>query len=66
MEQPNKKRGSCGFPLNYCLWCCCGEAAKAPSDEGKRSAVAVVNASPVDWQSRDRARRSELSKISDF
>ena len=34
---------------------------KAPSDEGKRSAVAVVNGCPVDSQSRDRARRSELS-----
>ena len=36
-------------------------APKAPSDEGKRSAVAVVNGCPVDSQSRDRARRSELS-----
>ena len=32
-------------------------APKAPSDEGKRSAVAVVNDSPVDCQSRDRAAR---------
>ncbi len=31
------------------------------SDEGKRSAVAVVNDSPVGCQSRDRARRSELA-----
>ncbi len=38
-------------------------AEKAPSDEGKRSAVAVVNDSPVGCQSRDRARRSELAKI---
>ena len=30
---------------------------KAPSDEGKRSAVAVVNGCPVDSQSRDRAAR---------
>ena len=32
-----------------------------PSDEGKRSAVAVVNDSPVDCQSRDRAARRRLS-----
>ena len=38
----------------------------APSDEGKRSAVAVVNDSPVDCQSRDRAARRRLSKILDF
>ena len=37
------------------------EHPKAPSDEGKRSAVAVVNDSPVGCQSCDRARRSELS-----
>ena len=42
------------------------QGAKAPSDEGKRSAVAVVNDSPVGCQSRDRARRSEQSKIFDF
>ncbi len=35
------------------------------SDEGKRSAVAVVNDSPVGCQSRGRARRSELAKIFD-
>ena len=33
---------------------------KAPSDEGKRSAVAVVNGCPVDSQSRDRAVRRRL------
>jgi len=33
----------------------------APSDEGKRSAVAVVNGCPVDSQSRDRAARRRLS-----
>ncbi len=36
-------------------------SAKAPSDEGKRSAVAVVNDSPVDCQSRDRNCHSNLS-----
>jgi len=35
--------------------------SKAPSDEGKRSAVAVVNDSPVDCQSRDRIARRQLS-----
>jgi hypothetical protein len=30
------------------------ETKKPPSDEGKQSAVAEVNASPVGWQSRDR------------
>ena len=39
---------------------------RLPCVRGKRSAVAVVNVSPVDWQSRDRARRSELSEILDF
>jgi len=34
---------------------------KAPSDEGKQSAVAVVNDSPVDCQSRDRIARRQLS-----
>jgi len=34
---------------------------RLPCAKGKRSAVAVVNACPVDRQSRDRARRSELS-----
>ncbi|MBR2896736.1 MAG: hypothetical protein IKC04_02465, partial [Oscillospiraceae bacterium] len=34
---------------------------KAPSDEGKRSVVAVVNDSPVDCQSRDRIARRQLS-----
>ena len=34
----------------------CGlHRTKAPSDGGKRSAVAVVNGCPVDSQSRDRA-----------
>ena len=37
---------------------------KAPSDEGKRSAVAVVNDSPVGCQSRDRAARRRLSPLS--
>ena len=32
-----------------------------PSDEGKRSAVAVVNGCPGDSQSRDRAARRRLS-----
>ena len=36
-------------------------ASKAPFDEGKRSAVAVVNDSPVDCQSRDRIARRQLS-----
>ena len=35
-----------------------------PLAEGKRSAVAVVNDSPVDCQSRDRARLSELARRS--
>ena len=35
---------------------------KPPSDEGKRSAVAVVNDSPVDCQSRDRAARRRLAR----
>ena len=34
-----------------------------PSDEGKRSAVAVVNDSPVGCQSRDRPRRSEWAAV---
>ena len=34
-----------------------------PSDEGKRSAVAVVNDSPVGCQSRDRTRRSEWAAV---
>ena len=33
----------------------------APLSEGKRSAVAVVNDSPVGCQSRDRAARRRLS-----
>ena len=37
-----------------------------PCLKGKRSAVAEVNASPVDWQSRDRVARRQLSKIFDF
>ena len=37
------------------------DASKAPSDEGKRSDVTGVNDSPVDCQSRDRNRRSDLS-----
>ncbi len=40
--------------------------AKGPLVKGKRSAVAVVNDSPVGCQSCDRARHSELSKICDF
>ena len=36
-------------------------ASKAPSDEGKRSDVTGVNDSPVDCQSRDRNRHSDLS-----
>ena len=35
---------------------------RLPCVKGKRSAVAVVNDNPVDCQSRDRARRSELSR----
>ena len=38
-----------------------GATLKAPSDEGKRSAVAVVNDSPVDCQSRDRVARKQLA-----
>ena len=34
---------------------------EAPSDEGKRSDVTGVNDSPVDCQSRDRNRHSDLS-----
>ena len=37
------------------------DALKAPSDEGKRSDVTGVNDSPVDCQSRDRNRHSDLS-----
>ena len=49
-----------------CVWCpttadavrC---ALRPPCVKGKRSAVAGVNASPADWQSRDRAARRRLS-----
>ena len=37
------------------------ERPRPPCVKGKRSAVAVVNASPVDWQSRDRVARRQLS-----
>ena len=40
-------------------------APKAPSDEGKRSAVAVVNDSPVDCQSCDRPCRSKAVSKAD-
>ena len=39
---------------------------RPPCVKGKRSAVAVVNGSPVGCQSRDRVARRQLSKISDF
>jgi len=39
---------------------------KPPLVRGKRSAVAVVNDSPVDCQSRDGVARRQLAKIFDF
>ena len=42
------------------------ERPRLPCVKGKRSAVAVVNDSPVGCQSRDRVARRQLSKISDF
>jgi len=39
---------------------------KPPLVRGKRSAVAVVNDSPVDCQSRDRVARRQLARIFDF
>jgi len=42
---------------------CYFDAFMAPSDEGKRSAVAVVNDSPVDCQSRDWIARRRLSAM---
>jgi len=47
------------FRLQFVFLFCA--APRAPSDEGKRSAVAVVNDSPVDCQSRDRIARRQLS-----
>ena len=38
------------------------ERQRLPCAKGKRSAVAVVNDSPVGCQSRDRAHRSEQSR----
>ena len=42
------------------------ERPRLPCVKGKRSAVAVVNASPVDWQSRDRVARRQLSAQADW
>jgi len=44
----------------------CTVPIKPPLVRGKRSAVAVVNDSPVDCQSRDGVARRQLAKIFDF
>ena len=58
MSHPSRRgRVSVPRPFGKCRGL---HRTKAPSDEGKRSAVAVVNGCPGDSQSRDRAARRRL------
>jgi hypothetical protein len=50
----------CGFPRQFAHWLGMTEEIWPPCLKDKRSAVAVVNDSPVGRQSRDRAARRRL------